>query len=108
MHAIILGPDGDLAGALEDEGFETTHIDGYGTREALAAAGVETADLLVLTDVDEATAVPIAKEANPDIRVVVYADRSMPEFVRGQVDLAVAPDVLDVAVIAEELAGTNA
>jgi hypothetical protein len=72
--------------------------------EALGAADIENADLLVLTDAGEATAVPVALEANPRLRVVVFAPDSLPAFVRGQVDLAVSPDVLDATIVAEELA----
>lgn len=105
MRALLVGPDRSIEAALEGQGFETRRLDGHPTRDALDAAGVEDAALLVLTDVAEATVIPLAKEANPAIRVVVYSTRSMPEFVRGQVDLAVAPGVLAPDAIAEELAG---
>ena len=109
MRAIIVGPDDDgFIAALEEHGVETTRVVGHGTGDSLDEAGVADADLLVLTDVGEATAVPIAKELNPDVRVVIYASETMPEFVRGQVDLSVAPDVLGPDVVAEELAGTGA
>lgn len=108
MNAILVGPDRELATALGTQGVETVRLEAPATSEALAEAGVGEADLLVLSDVGEATAVPIAREANPDLRVVIYAAESMPEFVRGQVDLAVAPGVLDPDVVAEELVGAGA
>lgn len=107
MHAILVGPETELAAALREHGVETTQVDGTVTASTLAAAGVEDADLLVVTDVSEATAVPVAREANPGLRVVVYAAETMPEFVRGQVDLAVAPGVLGPDAIAEELAADD-
>jgi len=105
MKAILVGPDRGLGDALESVGVTLSRIDGFGTGDALREAGVEDADLLVLTDVGEATAVSIAKEANPGISVVIYAPDTMPEFVRGQVDLAVDPDLLAADVVASELAG---
>lgn len=107
MYAILLGPDRGLGAALDAHGVRTARLDGRVSGDALAAADVAVADLLVLTDVTEASIVPVAREANPDLRVVVYDSASMPDFVRGQVDLAVAPDVLDPAVVAEELAGVD-
>ena len=108
MYAILVGPDRSLEAALRDQGVETTRLAEHATGDSLADAGVADADLLVITDVAEATAIPVAREVNPDLRVVIYASETMPEFARGQVDLAVAPDVLAPDVIAEELSGANA
>lgn len=103
MYVVFVGPDRDLGAALESGGAELARVDGLANGDALRTAGIETADLLVLTDVGEATAVPVARELNPSLRVVVYAPDTLPEFVRGQVDLAVSPAVLSPAVVAEEL-----
>ncbi|MDZ7701234.1 MAG: CTP synthetase [Halobacteriales archaeon] len=103
MTIVFIGPDRGLGSALADRGATVSRVDGIGSGEALRAAGVEDAELLVLTDVGEATAVPVALELNPSLRVVVYAPDTLPEFVRGQVDLAVSPDVLEASVVAEEL-----
>ncbi|SFG46942.1 hypothetical protein SAMN04488063_2150 [Halopelagius inordinatus] len=106
MTVLIAGEDADgLGDALLDYGADLTRIEGMATRESLLAAGIETADLLVLTEMDDASAIPVAKEENPDVRVVTYARDSLPEFVRGQTDLAVDPDLLSVDVVAEELVG---
>jgi len=107
MNAILVGPDRGLGDALESVGATLSRIDDAATGSTLAEAGVETADLLVVTDVGEATAVPIAKEKHPDIRVVIYAPDTMPEFVRGQVNLAIDPDLLSPDVVATELAGNG-
>lgn len=107
MNAILVGPDRDLAGALESVGVSVSRIDGPGTGGALEDAGVADADLLVVTDVGEATAVPVAKEAAPGIRAVIYAPDTMPEFVRGQVDLAIDPAVLSPDAVADELAAAE-
>lgn len=103
MNAIIVGPDNGLASAFETQGITATRIE-YGSADALREAGIAEAVLLVVTDVDEATAIPIAKDENPDVRTVIYTEATMPEFVRGQVDLAVAPALLSPDVVAEELA----
>lgn len=107
MFAILVGPDRSLEAALRDQGVETVRLAEHATGESLADAGVADADLLVITDVAEATAIPVAKDVNSGIRVVIYAPETMPEFARAQVDLAVAPGVLDPDVIAEELANAD-
>ncbi|MFB6078848.1 MAG: CTP synthetase [Halarchaeum sp.] len=108
MNVVIVGPDRGLGDALSERGATVTRIEGVASGERLREAGIETADLLVVTDVGEATAVPVALEANPDLRTVVYAPDSAPEFVRGNLDLAVHPDVLSLDAVADELANANA
>jgi len=104
MKAVVAGPDRGLADALETAGVAVSRIEGLVTREDLLDAGIEDADLYVLTDVSEATSIPVALDDNPALRVVIYAPETMPEFVRGQVDLALDPAVMPVETVAEELA----
>ncbi|PSQ49808.1 CTP synthetase [Halobacteriales archaeon SW_6_65_15] len=105
MNAIVVGLDADgLGDALEAEGVEVTRIEEWGTRPALEEAGITEADTLVLTVAQGATAIPIAKDINGDVRVVVYAEDDLPDFARGQADLIVDPDLLSVEAVAEELA----
>jgi hypothetical protein len=105
MKAIVVGPDRDgLADALESEGVEVTRIEEYGTRPALEEGGITEADTLVLTEAEGATAIPIAKDLNEDLKVVVYADDDLPDFARGQADLIVDPELLSADAVAEELA----
>ncbi|GGM56192.1 voltage-gated potassium channel Kch [Halarchaeum rubridurum] len=106
MNVVIVGPDRGLGDALETRGARITRLEGVASGERLREAGIETADLLVVTDVAEATAIPVALEVNPDLRTVAYTDDSVPEFVRGQLDFAVHPDVLPVTAVAEELTPT--
>jgi voltage-gated potassium channel Kch len=102
---IIAGPDVDgLGEALSARGVEVARVKGAATREKLVNAGIETAETFVLTDVAEATAIPIAKDDNPGVRVVVYSEDTIPEFARGQADIAVDPNLLSPEVMAEELA----
>ena len=105
MNAIVVGPDADgLGDALELEGVEVSRIKELGTRPALEEAGITEADTLVLTVAQGATAIPIAKDINEGVRVVVYAEDDLPDFARGQADLIVDPDLLSVEAVAEELA----
>lgn len=104
MNAVISGEDSDgLGDALEAEGFEVKRIEGFVDLDALEAAGTETADLFVLTDTAHATAIPVARELNEGIRIVVYADDSLPEFAQPLADLIIDPDLLSPDAIAEEL-----
>jgi len=105
MKAIVVGPDDDgLGEALEAEGVEVTRIGEVATRPALESAGVTEADALVLTQAAGATAIPVAKDLNDGVRVVVYAEDDLPDFARGQADLIVDPRLLSVDAVAEELA----
>jgi len=102
---ILAGPDDDgLAEELEALGAEVVRVDGIATRESLDAAGLEEAHTLVLTEMDDASAIPVAKEANTEVRIVTYSRDSLPEFARGQADLAIDPDLLTADVVADELA----
>jgi hypothetical protein len=106
IRAIIAGPDRGLESALSALGVEVTRIDDVVTGASLEAAAVTEATLLLLTDPDEATAVPIAKDLNPAIRTVFYTPDSLPEFIKGQLDLAIDPALLDATAVAEELVGS--
>ncbi|QAU13417.1 CTP synthetase [Halorubrum sp. BOL3-1] len=106
LTAVVAGPDErGLGEELAALGVEIDRIDGLVTAAKLEAAGISDADLFVLTDVEEATGIPIAKELNPGVRIVAYASRSLPEFVATVADLAVDPDLLDAETVAEELTG---
>ena len=104
LSAVVAGPDSeDLGDELESLDVAVSRIDGVVTGGALEDAGIDDAALFVLTDAAEATGIAVAKERNPDVRAVVYATESLPEFVKGQADLAVDPDLLSAEVVADEL-----
>lgn len=104
MQAIVAGPDEDgMADALEREGVDVERVEGIVSRPALEEAGILEADLYVLTDVEQATTIPIAIDLNDDLRTVTYARDTIPEFVKGQLDLAVDPRLVEATVVAEEL-----
>jgi len=105
MHVVFAGPDdAGLATELRDLGVDVTHIDGIANRPALEDAGIHDADIYLLTDVGQATSVVVARDLNPDLRVVAYTGDSLPEFLGGQEVLAIDPQLLDAATVAEEIA----
>jgi len=103
-RAVILGGDEHgLGDALAAEGVSLTRLAGPTTRDGLREAGIEEADLLAVTEATLSTAIPVARELVADIRVVVYAGDTVPEFVRGQPALIVDPALMSAATVADEL-----
>ena len=102
-QVVLTGPDEyDVGEAISDAGHDLTRVD-VGTRDALAAAGIETAEVYVLTEFEQATSIPLAREHNPEVTVLAYADGSLPDFARGQVDLVLDPALFDPETVAAEL-----
>jgi len=104
MKAVFAGTDTEgLADELRDRGASVAVVEDVANRPALEDAGVHDADVFVLTDVGQATSIVVAKDLNPDIRIVSYTADSLPEFVSGQQVLAMDPALFDAATVAEEL-----
>ena len=104
MKAIVAGADPEGIGEeLEAKGVDVARVDSPVFADALGEAGIEDADLFVLTDLDEGISVTLAKEANEDVRAVCYGSGDLPESVGGVVDLVVDPSLLDAETVAEEL-----
>lgn len=104
MRAVIAGEDAEgLGEALEAEGFGVSRIEGFADRKALEGAGIESAAVFVITDTVHATSIPVARELNGSVKIVVYAADSLPEFARPLADLIVDPALLGPDAIAEEL-----
>jgi hypothetical protein len=104
MKVVIAGADDNGVGAaLEAAGADVVRVDAVATRKTLAAADIDDADVFLLTDMADATAISVAKDANPDVRVVTYATDSLPEFARAQADLALDPALFTPELVAEEL-----
>jgi hypothetical protein len=107
-RAVVAGPGADaIIAALEAEGVTVADTGTLGNRPALEEAGIVDADVLVLTDTSLATAIPIAKDLNDDLRIVVYAADSLPEFAKGQADMLLDPELFTPESVAEELATTG-
>ncbi|MHB9285420.1 CTP synthetase [Halobacteriales archaeon Cl-PHB] len=103
MKVIVAGTDEhDFAAAVEAAGHDAATVD-VANRPALEEAGVLAAETYVLTEAQQATSISVALDLNEDLHVVVYADESLPDFARGQADLVVDPELLDVTAVAEEL-----
>ncbi|MUV89637.1 CTP synthetase [Halapricum sp. CBA1109] len=103
MNVIVAGVDAEpVADAVESEGHSVTVVD-VANRPTLEESGVHEADVFVLTEIEQATSIAIAKDLAPEIRVVVYAEGSLPDFARGQADLVVDPRLIDAETVAEEL-----
>ena len=103
-EVIVAGEDPDgLGAALEERGADVTHAAGTANRPALEEAGIHDADVFLLTDVGQATSVVVARDLNPEMRVVAYTGESLPEFVSGQRVVAMDPALLDAEAVADEL-----
>jgi len=103
MKVVIAGPDEDEIGAaVEAEGHTVTTVP-LGNRPGLEEAGIHDADVYLLTDFEQATSIAVAKDLNPDVRVVAYAEGSLPDFASRQTDLVVDPNLLGPDAVAEEL-----
>jgi len=103
MKVVIVGSDPDgITDALSEEGHTLTVAD-IGNRPGLEEAGVLDAEVYLLTEMAQATSIAVAKDLNPDLRVVVYAEGSLPDFASRQTDLVVDPNLLGPDTVAEEL-----
>jgi len=101
---IVAGPDEHGVGEeLSALGATVSRIEAVVSTTTLEDAGVDETAYLVLTDVDEATGIPVAKELNPAVTVVTYANASLPSFVAAVADLAVDPALVGPRVVAEEI-----
>lgn len=107
-HAIITTPNAKpLSDALRGAGVDVTTVDPPISTSVLEEARITDADLYILTTPDEATSIPIAREHNPDVRVVVYSKAGVPEFASHQADLVLSPGEIDREVIVEALLDTG-
>jgi hypothetical protein len=103
LHAVVSGTDTyDIGDAISDAGHEVTTVD-IGNRPSLEDGGIVASDVYVLTEVEQATSIPVAKDLNPELKVVVYADGSLADFARGQADLVLDPELFDPEDVAAEL-----
>lgn len=93
---ILLGSDPfDLGLRLEAASFEVSKLDGYPTGVDLETVGITDALVLLVTDVKLASLIPVAREQNETIQVVLYTDDRLPPFASAQADLAVDPELVD-------------
>jgi len=91
MKIVTVGYE-EGADALREAGHDVSGTDGFGT-EALREAGVAEADAVVIGS-GYPTQVVVAKDINPDVRVIVVAD-NVPDFVRGNADLILSEEIAE-------------
>jgi hypothetical protein len=103
-HTVVVAgtDDHDIADAIEAENYEVSRVD-VANRPALEEGGLHDAETYVLTEVKQATSISVAKDLNPDLKVVVYADGDLADFARAQADLLLDPQLFDTADVAAEL-----
>ena len=102
-HVVVVGTDEyEIADAIAAEGLDVARVD-IGNRTGLEGADTGEARVYVLTEIEQATSISVAKELNPDLRVVVYADGTLPDFARAQADLLLDPALFDPQDVAAEL-----
>jgi hypothetical protein len=103
MNVIVAGTDDhDIAAAIEAEGHSVARVD-FANRPALEEAGIHDASVLVLTEVEQATAIAVAKDINEDLKVIFYCDGSLPDFASRQADMLSDPELLGAEAVAAEL-----
>jgi hypothetical protein len=103
MRITLVGDDdAPIAEALRERGHEVS-VAPVGNRPGLEEAGIHEAAVYLLTNLEQATSIAVAKDCNPDLRVVVYAEGSLPDFAARQADLVVDPALLSPQAVAEEL-----
>ena len=92
MKVVTVGIETESIDAIRDAGHDVSVADGFGT-DALRDAGVAEADAVVIGE-GYPTQVVVARDINPDVRVVVVAD-DVPEFVRGNADLILSEELAE-------------
>jgi len=106
---VVIGADPyGLGEELEALGAAVTRVTAPVSGETLDDAGIADAAIVVVTEMSEAASLAVATERNPAVRAVTYAERSLPAYAARVTDLALDPDLLSPAVVAEELLGDSA
>ena len=101
---IVAGTDNtELGDTLEAAGGTVRRMGRPLTKQRLIDTGVEDADIFVLTEVREATALALVRELTSSVRIVVYSAESIPDFASHLADVRIDPEVLDQGIIIEEL-----
>jgi hypothetical protein len=102
---VVAGTDDhDVAAAVQAAGDTVSGVD-VANRPALEDAGIVDAETFLLTEVAQATSIAVAKDLNTELKIVVYAEGSLPDFVRGQADLILDPDLFEPTEVAEVVPG---
>ena len=100
---VVGGVSTALRQAFTEAGIDFVAIDGVATGTRLVDAGIEAAQTLVVTDLDQATVIPVAKDHNPGVTVITYDEQSLPEFATAQTDFALDPALFSPEWLATEV-----
>lgn len=100
---VVGGVSRALDGTLADHGLEVAAVDGFATGAQLSDAGVADATSLLVTDLDQATVIPVAKDQNPELTVVTYDEQALPEFATRQTDFALDPALIEPELLVAEI-----
>ena len=93
---ILIGDDpDDLEARLNERSLTVTMLDGRPIGTDLDAAGIDEATVLLLTDTQNASIIPVAHERNDRILIALYSTDRLPDFVSAQADLSVDPALID-------------
>lgn len=102
-RVVVAGTDThDIAETIAADGFAVSVVD-VGNRSALESVDIAEADIYVLTEAAQATSIPVAKDLNPELKVVVYAEESLADFALPQTDLILDPALFDPEAVTAEL-----
>ena len=99
MTKVITLNSPDTATELRNRDAEVIQIDAVG-RDALSEAGVEDASAFVVTGSEFSTQIPVARNLNPELEVVLISDDA-PDYVRGAVDLILSREIADSSKVAD-------
>tara|TARA_B100000686_G_C16425322_1_gene779298 strand:+ start:329 stop:655 length:327 start_codon:yes stop_codon:yes gene_type:complete len=103
MKIIFFGSGGDLSSSLSNQGFKIEELPAPGDLYAPPADLILNADLLVITDTSDPTAILLCRELNPDIKTIVYSQEELSDFLRPQIDFALDPRLFPPKLVAEEI-----
>lgn len=95
-EVIVIGSDDHgLTERFEVAGVSAIQLDGRPIGADLDEGGIDAASVLVLTDADLASIIPVAKERNAPIAIVLYSSGRLPPYASAQADLAIDPALVD-------------
>ena len=102
-EVIVAGKDvHSIGAAIEAEGFDVARVD-IANRPALEENGIHGAETFVLTEMEQATSISVAKDLNPELKVLIYSEGSLPDYASRQTDLSLDPALFEPAAVAAEL-----
>ncbi len=103
MKIIFFGNGGDLSLALSNQGFELEEISTLEGIHSSPPDALLNSDLLVITNTSDPTGILLCKELNPNLKIIVYSQDEISDFLRSQIDFALDPQLFPPDLVVEEL-----